>query len=110
MIETRDLTKTYGDLYALNRLSLKLDNASLRDVDESWRINPDNDREAILIGRLAQASGLADDVTKEAASATQLWLGRLPSGGQSRLPIQGTLRQDTQVRVFIPLPAAEKKP
>src|SRR5437763_5745513 len=25
MIETRDLTKTYGDLYALNRLSLKLD-------------------------------------------------------------------------------------
>ncbi|MFO0809523.1 MAG: ABC transporter ATP-binding protein [Gemmataceae bacterium] len=25
MIETRDLTKTYGDLYALNRLTLKLD-------------------------------------------------------------------------------------
>src|SRR5271156_3373503 len=25
MIETRDLTKTYGDLYALNRLSLKLE-------------------------------------------------------------------------------------
>ncbi|MBX7102945.1 MAG: ABC transporter ATP-binding protein [Gemmataceae bacterium] len=25
MIETRDLTKTYGELYALNRLSLKLD-------------------------------------------------------------------------------------
>src|SRR3712207_6562450 len=25
MIETRDLTKVYGDLYALNRLTLKLD-------------------------------------------------------------------------------------
>ena len=25
MIETRDLTKTYGELYALNRLTIKLD-------------------------------------------------------------------------------------
>ena len=25
MIETRDLTKTYGELYALNRLTLKLE-------------------------------------------------------------------------------------
>ena len=28
MIETRDLTKMYGDLYALNRLTIKLEKGS----------------------------------------------------------------------------------
>jgi hypothetical protein len=84
----------------------KLDNASLRDLDESWRVRDTNTAEVILVGLLPRATGLAEEVTRQPGSPSRLWLGDLPPSGRPRPTIQGTLRQDVLVRVFIPLPPA----
>ncbi len=78
-------------------------NASLRHLDESWRLEDDNRDEVILVGRLPQQRGGAEELTAGAVSPSRLWLGELPSSGKPRPPLSGTLRQDTLVRVFIPV-------
>jgi hypothetical protein len=78
-------------------------NASLRAVDQSWRVNAGNTDEAILVGRLKMEQGPAEQVTAGPVSPSRLWLGTLPSSGQPRPPVSGKLRQDTIVRVFIPI-------
>jgi hypothetical protein len=80
-------------------------NGALRRVDQSWRVAPENADEVILVGRVAQASGPAEQITTGPASACRLWLGELPTSGKPRPLIPGTMRQDTYVRVFIPLAA-----
>jgi hypothetical protein len=86
-------------------------NASLRTVDQSWRVDANNSDEVILVGRLRLEQGPAEQVTAGPASPSRLWLGALPSSGQPRPPVSGKLRQDTIVRVFIPItpePRVEK--
>jgi hypothetical protein len=78
-------------------------NGSLRDLDQSWRLTDDNRDEVILVGRLPQVKGPAEDVTKSPGSPSRLWLEKLPTDGGDRPPVRGTLRQDTIVRVFLPL-------
>src|SRR5262249_49611178 len=76
-------------------------NVALRELDESWRLKLKN--EVILFGRLPQAQDQAEKLTEDATSPSRLWLGQLPAPNTKRPSLQGTLKQDTYVRVFLPL-------
>ncbi|HEX4589903.1 MAG TPA: hypothetical protein VH120_08250, partial [Gemmataceae bacterium] len=86
-------------------------NGSLREVDQSWRLTDDNRDEVILVGRMAQVRGQAEDVMTGPTSPSQVWLGKLPMDGGERpsMKSRGSLRQDTVVRVFIPLTPERNK-
>jgi hypothetical protein len=82
---------------------------ALYALDQSWRRSWKGG--AILVGRAARAQGPAEPVSQDPASASCLWLGRLPGSGEPRPVLAGTLTQDTYVRVFLPVasPAEEEK-
>lgn len=88
-----------------------LQNASLRELDESWRLTEDNKDEAILVARIDRTTGPAEEVYADPTgpSPTRLWLKGLPGTGTPRAPTPGTLRQETYVRVYIPIRPAGKK-
>jgi hypothetical protein len=93
-----------------------LSNHSQRRLDLSWRLAPEpaagqidrRTREAILVGRLRFRSGAAEDLTNDAGQPlpTRLWLGALPGIGQARRTLDGTMNQDTFVRVILPVKPA----
>jgi hypothetical protein len=82
-------------------------NASLRELDQSWRLTAENRHEAIILAKTEGPPGVT--ATEELmagptpASPTKLWLKGLPGGPEGREPIPGTLRQETYVRVYIPV-------
>jgi hypothetical protein len=76
-------------------------NNALRWLDQSWRLH--RKEEVVLFGRLARIEGPAEETANHPGSPSRLWLGRLPSAGQPRPPLSGTLSQETYVRVFIPV-------
>jgi hypothetical protein len=78
-------------------------NGSLRDLDQSWRLTDDDRDEVIIVGRLSQIRGTAEDVTKGPGSPSRLWMDKLPGEASERPPLRGTMRQDTLVRIFLPL-------
>jgi hypothetical protein len=83
-------------------------NSSLRFLDERWRLDDNNRGEVILVGRAVPApgsgaDGKADEVSQSGQSASKLWLGGLPGSSKSRDAINGTMSQDTYVRVYIPV-------
>ena len=84
-------------------------NGMLREYDQSWRISGGEGKDpgefAILVGKLAVAKGDAESVNAGQSSATRLWLGALPDGVAKRpsLEKQGTMRQETYVRVYLPV-------
>lgn len=81
-------------------------NGTVRDVDQSWRLNDAGRDEAIVVGRLAQASGAAEKVNAAAGNPARLWLGELPGTPNAKRPeLKGTMRQDVLVRVLIPVEA-----
>jgi hypothetical protein len=82
-----------------------LNNATLRDLDQSWRLGADNRDEVILVARVETANGLAKDVLGDpsGASPTNLWLKGLPQPGARPPEVPGTLRQETYIRVYIPV-------
>ncbi len=89
-------------------------NSSMRDLDHSWRIE-DNTKprffdEAILLANVAPPSGLAETMMTDPTgpSPTKLWLKGLPGGTTKRDPIPGTLRQETFIRVYLPIRPAAK--
>jgi hypothetical protein len=77
-------------------------NASFRRLDQSWRLTPDNRGEVILVGRAAPPVGPAESTVAGADSPTRLWLRGLPGAG-ARTPIPGTGRQETWVRIYLPI-------
>ena len=87
-------------------------NSGLRNLDQTWRARGHG--EVILFARVLRPDETdAEAVTKDARSATRLWLGALPQPGEARPPLSGTLSQDTYVRVFLPVRAKrepESKP
>ena len=87
-----------------------LANAGLRAVDQSWRVGDGTGRadEALFVARLSPRTGPAEDLLTDPAgpSATTLWLKNLPTDGTPRTPVPGTLRQETYVRVAIPVKSA----
>jgi hypothetical protein len=83
-------------------------NTSLRELDESWRLGLPY--EVILFGRLPQLHDHAETVTQSPANPSRLWLGQLPAPNIQRPALAGTLKQDTYVRVFLPVqPPPPKK-
>jgi hypothetical protein len=93
---------------ALPAMRNQVPNAGLRKLDQSWRVTPDRPEQAILVLRIATRETSAESATRDAASPSRLWLGELPTGGGPRPAIQGTLKQETYVRVFIPVKPAKK--
>jgi hypothetical protein len=84
----------------LNRGTSGDSNSCLRTLDQSWRLGLG---EAILLARFAPQQGPAETVTQHLASASRLWLGKLPAAGETRPALDGILRQDTYIRVFLPV-------
>ncbi len=76
-------------------------NLALRELDESWRLGLKN--EVVLFGRLPHRQDKAEAVTEDAVSPCRLWLGQLPAPNARRPELAGTLKQDTYVRVFLPI-------
>jgi hypothetical protein len=83
-------------------------NASLRRLDQSWRISIDHPEQAVLVLRMATTEGLAEDISRSGISPSRLWLDKLPSPGAKRPKIDGTLKQETYIRVLIPVTASKK--
>jgi len=91
-----------------------LNNAGLRDLDLSWRVEdaqkPRFHDEAILVFSQSPPSGLAEGMmSPNGASPTKLWLRGLPGGSKPREAVPGTMRQETFVRVFLPIRTNAKK-
>lgn len=78
-------------------------NASLRKLDQSWRVSSDQPEQAILVLRIATHEGQAEETTRSPDSPSRLWLGELPTSGAKRPALQGTLKQETYIRVFVPV-------
>jgi hypothetical protein len=76
-------------------------NTGIRYLDQSYRLT--HQEELILFGRVARQEGAAEDVTMNPASPTRLWLRDLPGTKKNRLPVPGTMSQETYVRVFLPV-------
>jgi hypothetical protein len=83
-------------------------NASMRRLDQSWRVSQDHPEQAILVLRIPTREGQAEDVTRAGDSPSRLWLGELPTSGAKRPALQGTLKQETYIRVFIPVKTLKK--
>ncbi len=77
-------------------------NASFRQLDQSWRLSPDNRDEVIVVGRVAPPTGPAEDVLTGPYAPAKLWLKALPGTGE-RPRIFGTARQETWVRFYVPV-------
>jgi hypothetical protein len=87
-----------------------IQNSSLRSLDQSWRLSKENYDELILLVKLNHANGLAEPILsdRESISPTKLWLAGRPTDERPRVPVAGTLRQETYVRFFIPVKRAGK--
>lgn len=79
-------------------------NASLRRLDQSWRLAKGNTSEAILIGTIARLDGAAEAINADGGNPAQLWLGAFPNTpGAQRPKLDGTLKQETCVRIILPV-------
>jgi hypothetical protein len=76
-------------------------NASLRRLDQSWRLSPDNRDEVIVVGRAAPPVDPAEDVLTGPYAPSKLSLKGGP--GSDRWKIPGTARQETWVRFYLPV-------
>lgn len=77
--------------------------AGLREYDQSRRLLPDNTHEAILVAKVAMQSGPASEVAADPATPSRLWLGSLPQANNQPPELAGKLRQETYVRVYLPI-------
>ncbi|MBN9520343.1 hypothetical protein J0H58_17730 [bacterium] len=77
-------------------------NASLRRLDQSWRLSPEHRGEVIVVARAPVASGRTADLTGGPGSAARLWLKALPGDGL-RPALPGVGRAETYVRVYLPV-------
>ena len=70
---------------------------------------PTEDGPPVRFIDVTKASGIRF-VHHSGASPTKLWLkGGLPGGKTAREPVPGTLRQETFIRVYIPIRPTAKK-
>jgi hypothetical protein len=88
-------------------------NGGLRTFDQTWRIRPQPEvpvpartryrDEVVLVARTPLLSDRAEPVSEHGASASRLWVGRLPGQGEQRPGLAGFMTQETYVRVYIPV-------
>lgn len=117
---TRSSVSLWGALFheKVAATGQPLQNSSFRELDASWRVDEDNRNEAILLAKVetepvptGQLAPLAEDVmaSPSGPSPTLLWLKGLPGGEKAREPVPGSLRQETYIRVFIPVKPASRR-
>jgi hypothetical protein len=75
-------------------------NASLRRLDQSWRLSAENRDEVVVVGRTALPPGPAEEVLAGPDAPARL---RLKGPPGERRPIPGTARQETWVRFYLPV-------
>ena len=80
-----------------------------RPLDQSWRLAKDSKDYAILLARVPTNEKPAEEAAQDASAVTRLWLSELPTSGKVRTPLQGKIRQETYIRVMIPLADGGKK-
>jgi hypothetical protein len=87
-----------------------LQNASVRSLDQSWRIASTNKDEVILVGRTTKSNGPTEQMMNgtEAPSPVKLWLKDIPGQDANGKPkarpiVPGSLQQETYFRVYIPI-------
>jgi hypothetical protein len=78
-------------------------NASLRRLDQSWRLHPEHTSEMILVGRAVLPVGDAESQLCGPASPSLLWWRQPPDGLATRTPLTGRGRQETWVRLYLPI-------
>ncbi|VTS05599.1 hypothetical protein [Tuwongella immobilis] len=76
---------------------------TLRRLDQSWRLLADQPDEAILVAKRIRLAGPSAEIEQAPGAVTQLWLSELPGGATPRTPAPGRMRQDTYIRIFIPV-------
>jgi hypothetical protein len=77
-------------------------NASLRRLDQSWRLSPENRDEVIVVGRAAPPVGRAEEVLTGPYAPAKLSLKGVGTTGE-RWKIPGAARQETWVRFYLPV-------
>jgi hypothetical protein len=85
-------------------------NASLRRLDQSWRLAPDNRDEVLVVGRVAPRTGPLEGVNGGHDSSSRVWLKGLPGANRQPPPLAGRTRQETYVRLFLPVLPVGKVP
>jgi hypothetical protein len=83
---------------------MPLQNGTLRSLDQSWRMQPTNVSEVILVFKLARAVGKPEEMMSGASpvSPSKLWIKGLP-GRDQRSSIDGQMQQETYIRVYVPV-------
>jgi hypothetical protein len=86
-----------------------LQNAGLRMLDESWRLEKSNTEEVIVLLKLAPNSGPSEEQFTDPASSspTKLWVKGMP-GKEPRPAVPGVLQQETYIRIYIPVLPGKK--
>jgi hypothetical protein len=93
----------YDLLYDTNARDGGIQNLSLRKIDHSWRVSQGNSEYAILLLRCPATEGPGEEMTLGGSSPSRLWIGALPGTNKPRPGIVGRLKQETYVRVLIPV-------
>ena len=78
-------------------------NASLRRLDQSWRLDAGEKHQVILVGRASPPNGPAEKTLSGPYAPSRLWLKGVPSASENRPPLPGSGRQETWVRVYLPI-------
>ncbi len=84
----------------------ELTNAGFRMLDQSWRIRADNTSEVILVATLPLTEGDAAEQNTSLSNPSRLSLTRTPTQSQTTPSLTGSMRQETYLRVFIPIAPA----
>ncbi len=86
-------------------------NSTLRRLDQSWRLSSLHRDEVIVVGRVPMVRDVQAEELLTAAdspSPTRIWLKDLPGAGKKRAPQQGTIQQETFVRIYVPVKPFKK--
>lgn len=78
-------------------------NVSLRDIDQSWRVSAEHPEQAMLLLRVPTIEGPGEEITTAATTPSKLWIGANPTETNKRPSVPGTVRQETYIRVIIPV-------
>ncbi len=78
-----------------------ISNASLRPLDQSWRLDKEHKDEVIILAKVGPVTGPTESVFSQdfSPSPTLLWLKGHPADGKPREPILGTIHH---VRISYP--------
>lgn len=85
-------------------------NASLRRLDQSWRLAATNRDEVIVVGRVLPPAGEAEPLFGGPDSPSRVRLKGLPGEGRDRPPVPGLGRLESYVRLYLPVRAAGAGP